>query len=68
MNIKPQSGRRDYPKYADGGGVGPHDFSQDALAMAKSYQGGGSGVKSAFVDPQKYPGWPQMAGIDGPKE
>lgn len=46
MNIKPQTGKRNYRK----GGPVQH------LA-----RGG-----SAFVNPDKYPGWPQMGGTSGP--
>jgi hypothetical protein len=46
MNIKPQTGRRNYAK---GGPV-------------QNFARGGS----AFVRPDKYPGWPQMAGTSGP--
>jgi hypothetical protein len=65
MNIKPRTGKRNYAK---GGEVVEVEKTPAEIAMEHS-GGLGSfrGVKSAFVDPNKYPGWPQMAGLDGPK-
>ena len=70
MSIKPQTGRRNYAK---GGGVTGTELYEDltqggaSLGMAQSLPGAFGGAKSAFVSTSKYPGWPQMAGIDGPR-
>lgn len=70
MNVKPKTGRRNYAK---GGGVSGGESYEDltqggaTTSMAQSLPGVYAGMKSAFVNPDKYPGWPQMAGIDGPR-
>jgi hypothetical protein len=64
-DIKP--GKASKRNYAKGGDVQGEDLTQgDAtLGMAQSLPGAYGGMKkgSASVDPNKYPGWPQMGSI-----
>jgi hypothetical protein len=65
----PRKVKKNTRNYAKGGSVQAEDLTQgDAtLSMARGLPVSTGGLKSAFVDPNKYPGWPQMAGIDGPR-